>query len=69
MKQVLWERGLWIEGMTAKAKDAQMRVETVLATLPDFKNERTAHRGEPGHLLVLSPKCNPEVAGVGIEYL
>lgn len=39
--------------------------------LPDFANEKTAlqHTVESrGHILLLSPKCHPEVAGVGIEY-
>ena len=42
-----------------------------LHDLRDFKNERTAlqHTVEKrGHILVLSPKFHPEVAGVGIEY-
>ncbi|CAN0529472.1 unnamed protein product [Ectocarpus sp. 12 AP-2014] len=50
---------------------AEMHVEKVLQALPDFKNERTAlqHLVESrGHILLLSPKCHPEVAGVGIEY-
>lgn len=48
-----------------------MNIETILRKLPDFKNERTAlqHVVESrGHILLLSPKCHPEVAGVGIEY-
>lgn len=46
-------------------------IATKLSNLPDFKAERTAlqHVVESrGHILVLSPKCHPEVAGVGIEY-
>ena len=70
-KQVLWERGWYVEGMSATAKDPEKNIEHVLSCLPDFKNERTAlqHRVEKrGHILVLSPKFHPEVAGVGIEY-
>ena len=45
-------------------------IQKVLQAMPDFKTERTAlqHVVESqGHIL-LSPKCHPEVAGVGIEY-
>lgn len=71
IKQVLWERGLWVEGVTANEKDPSKNCETALGGLPDFQNERTAlqHVVESrGHILVLSPKCHPEVAGLGIEY-
>ncbi|CAN0536152.1 unnamed protein product, partial [Ectocarpus sp. 12 AP-2014] len=50
---------------------SEIHVEKVLQALPDFKNKRTAlqHLVESrGHILLLSPKCHPEVAGVGIEY-
>ena len=70
-KQVLWERGWYIAGMSSTAKDPEMNIEAVLGGLPDFKNERTAlqHTVEKrGHILVMSPKFHPEVAGVGIEY-
>lgn len=71
IKQVLWERGWYVDGMSATSKDVQMNLELVLGGLPDFKNERTAlqHTVEKrGHILVMSPKFHPEVAGVGIEY-
>lgn len=38
---------------------------------PDFKNERSALQyivEGRGHILMMSPKCHPEVAGIGIEY-
>ena len=42
-----------------------LNIETILSKLPAFKNERTAlqHVVESrGHILLLSPKCHPEVA-------
>lgn len=68
---MLWERGLWVAGMTASDKDPANNCTTVLRGLPDFKNERSSlqHVVESrGHILVLSPKFHPEVAGLGIEY-
>lgn len=70
-KQYLWESGWWEEGMSSAAKVSdEKNVNNVLQALPNFKNERTAlqHIVESrGHILMLSPKCHPEVAGVGIE--
>ncbi|CAM9278484.1 unnamed protein product, partial [Ectocarpus sp. 12 AP-2014] len=72
VRQYLWERGWWKDGMsTGAGVSDDMHVEKVLQALPDFKNERTAlqHLVESrGHILLSSPKCHPEVAGVGIEY-
>ena len=72
VKQYLWERGWWKAGMSSAAKVSDDKnVNKVLQALPDFKNEGTAlqHIVESrGHILLLSPKCHPEVAGVGIEY-
>ena len=71
-KQYLWERGWWKDGMSAAAGVAEEKnIDKVLQALPDFKTERTAlqHVVEsPGHILLLSPKRHPEVAGVGIGY-
>lgn len=70
MKEGLWERGWYVDGMSTIAKDAKMNLELILGGLPDL-NERTAlqHTVESrGHVLVLSPKFHPEVAGVEIEY-
>jgi len=71
-KQVLWERGWFLERMSTTATVApEMNIDTVLGNLPDFKNERPAlqHLVESrGHILLLSPKFHPELAGVGIEY-
>ncbi|CAN0187432.1 unnamed protein product [Laminaria digitata] len=72
MIQVAWERGWWVDGMSTGAKvGPEKNIATVLGKLPDFLNEKTAlqHTVESrGHILLLSPKCHPEVAGVGIEY-
>lgn len=72
MKQVLWERGLYVDGMSAAEKaPPEKRIDLILANLPDFKNEKSAlqHTIESrGHILLLSPKFHPEIAGVGIEY-
>ncbi|CAM9286210.1 unnamed protein product [Sphacelaria rigidula] len=71
IKQVLWERGLWLDQMgTGDKVRPDKNIVTVLGKLPDFRDERSVlqHTVESrGHLLVLSPKCHPEVAGVGIE--
>ena len=71
-KQVLWERGWFLDGMSTAATVApEMNIDTILGNLPDFKNERPAlqHVVEGrGHILLLSPKFHPELAGVGIEY-
>eukprot|EP00733_Pompholyxophrys_punicea_P001340 Pompholyxophrys_punicea_v1_NODE_628_length_1560_cov_14.393094.p2 type:complete len:261 gc:universal NODE_628_length_1560_cov_14.393094:630-1412(+) len=70
-KQVLWERGLWKPGMTADHDDPSMNMDKVLSSCPDFLNEISALQAlfqSAGHILVMSPKCHPELAGVGIEY-
>ncbi|CAM9660150.1 unnamed protein product [Ectocarpus sp. 12 AP-2014] len=71
-KQYLWERGWWKEGMNASVGIAdEKNVEKVLQALTDFESERTALQylvESRGHILLLSPKCHPEIAGVGIEY-
>lgn len=79
MKQVLWERGLWKDGMIGKVdkeKDPKGRGEElsmmhVLENCYDFAAEKTAFQWmmlKRGHIPEMSPKCHPEVAGVGIEY-
>eukprot|EP01034_Spumella_vulgaris_P029312 gene29312-36339_t len=54
--QILWERGLFKEGMVARIteKSEQQRAKKGLAPR--------------GHVLLISPVCHPELAGVGIEY-
>ena len=72
MRQVLWERGLHVDGMSTGANVApHMRLDTVLSNQPDFRGEKLALTHlvvSRGHIALLSPKCHPEVAGVGIEY-
>ena len=49
----------------------EKNLSRVLSDLPDFKNEETALQApieSRGHIVIMSPKCHPEVAGVGIEY-
>ena len=41
-KQVLWERGWYVDGMSTTARDAEKNMEQVLGGLPDLKNDRTA---------------------------
>jgi hypothetical protein len=43
----------------------------VLRKLPDFQNSKCSLRKlieSRGHILMISPKCHPELAGNGIEY-
>ena len=71
IKQVLWERGLWKPDMSMSTKkSADKNAATVLANLPDFKDEKSALQTvveSRGHILHMSPKFHPEVAGVVIE--
>ena len=66
MRQVLWERGLYAEGMSASVDaPAEKKMDDIISNLPDFKNEKSAlqHTVEGrGHILLLSPKFHPEVA-------
>lgn len=65
LKQLLWERGLY----QPRLNKSQMQM--ILSRLPDFSNEKIGIRNllqERGHILVVSPKCHPEIAGSGIEY-
>ena len=65
MRQVLWERGLYEPGMV---KEDMMKA---LEKCHDFATEMTLLEKdifERGHLLIMSPKGHPEIAGVGVEY-
>jgi hypothetical protein len=65
LRQVLWERGLYIQGM----KLPEMR--EVLSACLDFKHEECALEDmvhAQGDVVFFSPKAHPEVAGMGIEY-
>ena len=77
LKQILWERGLWVPGMVEKVaeddaqRDQALSMTRVLSNCPDFANEITALQEaflRRGHICVMSPKGHPELAGVGIEY-
>ena len=85
IKQILYERGLWKDGMhmpydaaTRKSKlekgiiiDESLDAQAVLLALPDFQQERTlldAELDKTGDVVLYSPKCHPELAGVGVEY-
>ena len=62
IKQVLWERGWYVNGMSTTSTDPKMNIEMVLGGLQDFKNERTAlqHTVERrGHILVCPPSFTP----------
>ena len=65
LKQILWERGLW--NPTLHKNQMQM----ILSSLPDFQQEKIGIRKlleSRGHILIVSPKCHPKLAGSGIEY-
>lgn len=70
LKQVLWERGFWdVSNPNFKPKVEELR--EIMAECLDFKHEETALQqisNKAGHLLRMSPKGHPELAGVGIEY-
>jgi len=63
--QLAWERGWVTEGMsTDQATEA-------LEACPDYFNETTIIEElfvSRGHILIMSPKGHPELAGVGVEY-
>jgi len=43
LKQVLWERGWWVEGMSMSDKvKPENNMSTVLRNLPEFQGEKTA---------------------------
>lgn len=73
-KQVLFERGMWKNGMVEtiedddpKGRDKSMSMDYVLSNCPDFHNEVGALQTmveSRGHILVMSPKGHCELAGV-----
>lgn len=78
-QQILWERGLWKDNMRAappsgpagKTFPKERSAQHVLQACPDFASEMTAFQylvKQHGHIPEMSPKCHPELAGVGIEY-
>jgi len=59
-----------ILGFEGQPKGA-LEIAKLLGNCRDFRTEKTQLQyilGELGALLRLSPKCHPEVAGIGIEY-
>ncbi len=76
MKQILWERGLWREGMKGKLDSddpsyPDMSALAVLANCEDFRQETGAMEdlvASYGNIVLFSPKGHPEIAGAGIEY-
>ena len=54
-----------------QGRGVDMSMQHVLDSCYDFATEKTAFQWimlEKGHIPEMSPKCHPEVAGVGIEY-
>ena len=78
LKQTLWERGLWNESMTLDGKSKRwegnrddLSMKAVLSKCSDSAAERPALEQDlsrRGHILMMSPKGHPELAGCGIEY-
>lgn len=70
LRQILWERGFW-NNLDPEFKPKLEDQRATIAKCYDFEHEETAleqatHR--MGHLLRMTPKGHPELAGVGIEY-
>ena len=62
MRQVLWERGWYVDGKSTITKDTEKIIGQVLGNRPDLRNERTALQHtvkSRRHILVLSPKSPP----------
>jgi hypothetical protein len=75
LKQILWERGLWVDGMTRDGPKETDRSITsaivVLGSCPDFQAQRSAMDElltHEGCILLMTPKGHPEIAGDGIEF-
>ena len=71
LRQILWERGLWTEEEEKKEKLTLEGARNRLRACEDFHREQSAlgHLlADRGHVLLMSPKAHPEVAGKGIEY-
>ena len=70
----MWERGFDIFKTSKSGNQVKKTVpelRKILLGCEDFKNEVGALEQiviERGHLLIMSPKGHPELAGVGIEY-
>ena len=74
--QVLWERGLWKDGMKMSLNPNDPRhfefsAKDVLANTADYRAEIGAMEDlieSRGHIVIFTPKGHPEIAGAGIEY-
>ena len=73
--QIAWERGFDIEkpkkNGTGKVRKTAKELKDMLIQCEDFANEVSALEHavlSRGHLLIMSPKGHPELAGSGIEY-
>ena len=72
---MIWERGLWKEGMVGRLeddddRDLSLSMHHVLSECWDFANETSALMERVrarGHILLMCVKGHPELAGVGIE--
>jgi hypothetical protein len=53
--------------------EKEMVVQLVLSALPDYQQTKSALQelveNEYGYIVLVSPKCHPELAGVGVEYV
>ena len=77
---MLFETGWWRAGMVCSMTKAKQQAtarandtigDLVLRQRADFKAEKTDLEKlfiSRGHILVITPKCHPELAGQGIEY-
>eukprot|EP00733_Pompholyxophrys_punicea_P000303 Pompholyxophrys_punicea_v1_NODE_71_length_3757_cov_5.265460.p3 type:complete len:154 gc:universal NODE_71_length_3757_cov_5.265460:2540-3001(+) len=57
--------------MTQDNKDPTLNMDIVLSNCGDFQREQTALQAlynERGHILLMSVKFHPEMAGLGIEF-
>lgn len=69
LRDLVWERGLMSDEAIAGASLAQLK-EKFLGCA-DVRNQKSLLEKvvyDRGHVLILSPKYHPELAGVGIEY-
>jgi hypothetical protein len=71
LKQVLYERGLYREGMTVKGpkdgSNVQLSMKFVLSQCLDFKNQKSALQElieRRGHICEFSPKYHAELAAI-----
>jgi len=65
LKQYLYERGLWDDKLGTKEARERLRA------CKDFQEQMSQLESvlaARGHILLMSPKCHPEVAGCGVEY-